>query len=388
MKAIQTKFTVYSTTGKFWKSLLLTLPMSFILFFFMSGGKPDFSDAGKTTALLVTYVFFTLMFFLMLYTGRTDRYRAIIFILFSIFMSISFTSFMVSARQAVSFNNADFLQCKIPFCHMVIPMTIIPAALTKSIIFPGSIIEGFAAISTMVVIWFGASIVLGRGFCSWGCFYGGWDDGFSRLKKKPLIKHIPSIYRLMPYAVLLLVVISAAISLSPTYCNWLCPFKTVTEYEKVTNTETLIKTIIFLGLFISLVIVLPILTRKRTQCGMFCPVGAFSSMFNKVSAFDVRIDKSKCSECMKCAKVCPVNAISENNIRDGKVSITCTRCGKCVDACSKSAIHYTIKGTAEGRHTSFARNLFLYTSFLFLAVFSSGSYIQALYHIFQWMHLA
>jgi polyferredoxin len=378
----------YSTVGKLGKSILLTLPMSLIVFFFMTGGKPDFTNAARTVAMLTTFLFFSLMFFLMLYTGKTDRYRAIVFVLFSLLMSVSFISMMLESRNAMTFNNADVLECKIPFCHLVIPMTIIPAALTQTIIFPGQISEGFAAIASMVVLWFVASLVLGKGFCSWGCFYGGWDDGFSRLRKKAVIKKISPILRWMPFAVLFLVVISAAITLMPTYCAWICPFKTVTEYEKVTNFETVVKTTIFLSLFISVVVVLPILTRKRTQCGMFCPMGAVNSLFNKVNVYDIKIDKSKCTGCLKCVKECPVNALSEEDVKNGKASFTCVKCGKCVDACSKHAIHFHIKGTPVDKKLGFARNLFLYTSFLFLAVFSAGMYQGGIYYILKWFHLA
>lgn len=378
----------YSTVGKFWKSLLYALPMILILFFFTSGGKPDFSNGPRTVALLLTLSFFSVVFFLMLYTGRTDRYRAMVFVLFSVFMSISFISMMFEARQAMTFNNADLLECKIPFCHLVIPMTIIPAALTNSIIFPGNIIGGFAAISMMVVLWFGATLVLGRGFCSWGCFYGGWDDGFSRIRKKPVIKKFSPLLRWMPFAVLFLVVLSAAMTLVPTYCDWICPFKTVTEFEKVTNFETLVKTIVFLSLFIGLVITLPILTRKRAQCGLLCPLGAVNSAFNKVNAFELKIDKEKCTECMKCSRECPVEALTPEDVKNGKASFLCVKCGKCVDACSKQAIQLHIKGTPNDKRLTFARNLFLYTSFLFLAVFSSGSYQGGIYYIMKWLHLA
>ena len=64
----------------------------------------------------------------------------------------------------------------------------------------------------------GASLAVGRGWCSWGCFYGGWDELFSRLRKKPLIKHrqIDSRWRYLPFAVLLAIVLLSAITFSPS----------------------------------------------------------------------------------------------------------------------------------------------------------------------------
>ena len=170
------------------RSLLYTLPMFLITFMFISGGKPDFSNPASALAMMITFLLVNVLYFLMHYTGKTDRYRAVLFIIFALSLSYTLIRNMLEVRKSMSFSQADILECKIPFCHLVIPMMILPAAFTKSIIFPGSIIGGFANISSMVVLWLVASLVLGRGFCSWGCFYGGWDDGFSRIRKRALLK--------------------------------------------------------------------------------------------------------------------------------------------------------------------------------------------------------
>ena len=54
-----------------------------------------------------------------------------------------------------------------------------------------------------------------------------------------------------------------------------------------------------------MVVVLPLLTKKRTQCGLFCPMGAMQCVTNKVNVYDVRIDPDKCSECGHCVRQCP-----------------------------------------------------------------------------------
>ena len=367
----------FSLKKTFWKSMLYTLPMALILFVFITQGRLEFSNVARGLSTVTVYLFMVFLYFMMHYTGKTDRYRAILFIFFAVALSFTFMKNMMEVRNSISISQADLLECKTPFCHLVIPMMIIPAALTKSIIFPGSIIDGFANISFMVVLWFLATIALGRGFCSWGCFYGGWDDGFSRILKRPIVKKINSIWKWMPFAVLLLVAITSALTLVPTYCDWICPFKAVTEYEKVTSIETLAKTVVFASLFLGLVIILPILTKKRTQCSFLCPLGAVNSVSNKVNAFTIKIDKTKCNECMKCSTVCPLFALSEEDIKNGQASILCSKCGKCVDVCTKQAIHYGIRGVPAGTKMKFSRNIFLFVGFLFMAVFSSGS-IQVL----------
>jgi ferredoxin-type protein NapH len=360
------------------KSLLYTLPMFLITFMFMTGGRPDFSNPSSSLAILIAFMLVNVLYFLMHYTGKTDRYRVVLFIIFALTLSFTLIKNMVAVRNSMSFSQADILECKIPFCHLVIPMMILPAAFSKSIIFPGSILNGFANISSMVVLWSVATLVLGRGFCSWGCFYGGWDDGFSRMRKKPLVKNINEIWKWMPFAVLLMVALTAALSLVPTYCAWICPFKAVTEFEQVTSVESATKAGIFFSLFAGLVVVLPVMTKKRTQCSYLCPLGAVNSISNKITPFTIKIDKNACNDCYKCVEVCPMFALSKENIKEGKVSIFCSKCGKCVDACSKNAIHFGIKGIPAGTMKNFSRNLFLFVSFLFMAIFSAGSIISTL----------
>jgi ferredoxin-type protein NapH len=365
------------------KSLLYTFPMFLITFIFITGGRPNFSDPSSGLAMLTVFLLVNVLYFFMHYTGKTDRYRAILFIIFALSLSYSLIHNMLEVRKSMSFSQADILECKIPFCHLVIPMMILPAAFTKSIIFPGSIIGGFANISSMIVLWLIATLVLGRGFCSWGCFYGGWDDSFSRIRKRPVIKKISELWKWMPFAVLIMVMLTAALSMMPTYCSWICPFKAVTEFEQVTSVESATKAGIFLSIFGGLVVVLPVMTRKRTQCSFLCPLGAINSLSNKITPFTVKIDKTACNECFKCVETCPLFALTREDIKEGKVSLFCSKCGKCVDACSRKAIHYGIRGIPAGTLKNFSRNLFLFVSFLFMAMFSAGSIINTFHGLLK-----
>lgn len=374
---------IAETRKSFGNSLLYTLPMFLLTFMFMTGGRPNFSDPSGAVALVSAFLLVNILYFLMHFTGKTDKYRAVLFIIFALSLSFTLIRNMVEIRHSMSFSEADIVECKIPFCHLVIPMMILPAAFTKSIIFPGSIIGGFANISSMIILWLVSTLVLGRGFCSWGCFYGGWDDGFSRIRKRPVLKKINTLWKWMPFAVLLMVVLTAAITLVPTYCDWLCPFKAVTEFEKVTTVESATKAGVFLTLFGGLVVVLPVMTRKRTQCSFLCPMGAINTLSNKITPFTVKINKESCTECYKCVEACPLYALTKEDVAAGKVSIFCSKCGKCVDACSRKAIQYGIKGLPPGTMKNFSRNLFLFVSFLFMAVFSAGAIISTLQNLLK-----
>lgn len=362
------------------RAALTALPMMFVTFIILSGGKVP-HDARHLFAFFAVFVFINTLFFLMLRTGRTDRWRAILFVVFAAAFVISFISHYVEVRGSMALSESEMLECRTPFCHIVIPMTIIPMALTRTIIFPGTMTGVYAAIASMFIIWIGAALSLGRGFCGWGCFLGGWDDGFSRILKKPLIRNIGEKWRYLSFAVLLAVVLTSAAMLSPTYCEWLCPYKTVTEYVQVTSVKTLLQMIIFLSLFAGLVVILPVLTKRRIQCGLFCPFGAFQSFTNKISPFEVRVDKDLCVKCGKCVALCPTFSVTLESLERGKTRMTCMKCGKCVDNCPRGALSFHIKGTAPEASRRIQRVLFLYAAFLFLSTMAGGNIQNAVVRV-------
>jgi polyferredoxin len=273
------------------------------------------------------------------------------------------------------------------FCPLTMPMIIIPALLKRIVIFPGELLPTAAhgAFSTMFIIWVGASLATGRGWCSWGCFYGGWDELFSRLRRKPVIQHkqIDRRWIYLPFAVLLAIVLLSAVTLSPIYCTWLCPFKTITEFAAPSSFLAIVQLVIFVALFLGLVVVLPLLSRRRIQCGLFCPFGAMQSFLNKINIFEVRIDPEKCTQCKRCIRECPTFSLDESSLQSGKPLITCTKCAQCVDSCPKGAISYRIKGTSLRANPAVARTLFLVPAFLLMGLLGPGMVAQGLWRILK-----
>ena len=361
------------------KAILWSLPM-LALSLFMTLGQGVPNDLLRLVPMILTLILVNVLFFMMMRTGRTDRYRAVFFVTMAVLFVVSFLAHFQEERGSMALTPGEEIKGRTPFCHMVIPMTIIPAALTRTIIFPGAILGPYS-IASMVALWLGATLALGRGFCGWGCFFGGLEDGLSRLRRKPLIRRIAARWTYLPYAVLGIVVIMSAALLSPFYCEWLCPFKTVTEYFEVNSFERALQAFLFVGLFLGLVVALPILTRRRTQCGLFCPMGAFQSFTNKINPFEIRIDRGKCKDCDKCARECPTFSLDDASLALGKTRISCMKCGKCIDQCPTGAVAYHVKGTALQWKPARARMFFLYPAFLFMTVFGSGMIQDGLYRI-------
>ena len=320
------------------KSLLLTLPIAP----FSAAGLMRMVMAGivQPVALVAgfaTWALLTVFFFLMLRTGKTQ------------------------------------------FCPLTMPMVLLPAVVKGVVIFPGAIAAGAA----WFLLWAASSLALGRGWCSWGCFFGGWDELFARLRKKPVINHVDRKWRFLPYAVLLAIVLISAITFEPFYCQWLCPFKLVTEFEAPTRLATILSLAIFVSLFAGLVIVLPLLTRKRIQCALFCPFGALQSLMNKINLFEVRIDSSKCNQCKRCLRECPTFSLDEGSLKSGKALMSCSKCGQCVDACPEGAMSFHIKGTALGVKPNTARLLFLYSAYILMAVLGGGMIAIGLWRVLK-----
>jgi len=363
------------------RAIVLSLPIALLMAMMITGGQPMPKEPLQIVGMIVAYVFTVIVFFLIAFTGRIYKYRSVFFIACAVAFVLTFIPNLIETRGSMAVTQSDMIQGQTPFCHMVIPTTLIPAALSRTIIFPGSMVEGFASIGSMLVLWLGASIALGRGWCSWACFYGGLDEGFSRIGRKPILKNISRKWVYLPFAILVAIMLLSAAMLTPMYCAWLCPFKAVTEFEAVTSATVLVQTIIFVSLFVGLVVVGPILTKRRTQCGLFCPMGAFQSFTNKLNIFDIRIDPDKCVQCGRCEISCPTFSIDRESIRKGKTRMTCTKCGKCVDECPKRAVSYHIKGTPVGVKPHIARMAFVYPAFLFLAIMAGGMISGAVYRI-------
>lgn len=360
-------------------ALLLTLPFTFLSYFvagiiFLNG-----KDTLRSIALISAYVLINFMFFMSFYTRKTDKFRSFLFIAIAVTFPVEFILGLFEMRGHLMVATfSDMIAGNVPFCHIVIPQTILPLLFKGQIVFPGTI-DAFAySAGYMIVFWIAASLLLGKGWCSWVCFFGGWEEGCSRMAKKPRIKLSPKIVW-GAAAVLLIVILTTIEFATPTYCLWLCPFKACSEFIEVGSPLVVIQTIIFIVLFIGLVIILPFLSKKRTQCMVLCPFGAMQSVVDKINPFDIRIDKKNCISCKKCIKECPVMAVSEKSLESGKVGFTCTKCGKCMDACPKKAIHFHIKGTPiGGKIGRITRVIFLYLAYTIIAGMGSGFIASAI----------
>ncbi len=357
------------------RALLLTLPVFLwaLLMFARACGGPR---SATKIAALATLLFMVSLFFVMMRTRQTHRWRRMFFVTLGFLFPIGFVASLLALRGSMSIPVEQMIAGDTPFCFLAIPMMIVPAALTRTLIFPGSILPTATnphAIGLMVALWLAATIVLGKGWCSFGCFFGGLEEGFAAVRRRAVIRRIHPSLRLMPWGVLVAIVLLSAATFEPTYCGWLCPFKAVTEFPEVRSAQTALQFGIFSLLFAGLVVVLPVLTRKRTQCTFLCPFGAFQSLFNKTSIFDIRVDRLRCANCTTlCSGACPTLSMNAHSVAAGGALMSCMKCGACVDACNKGAAVWHVKGTPLSVAPETARLLYLYSAWGFATMFGGS----------------
>lgn len=367
---------------KIYKAALASIPMLFISALFLFHGK--LNGIEKIASNIIVYVVMNAFFFMMMLTGKTYKYRMIIFIAAALLFPIGFIYHNIIERGSMLVSLSAIYECKVPFCHIVTSMLVIPVAIAKTIPFPGTLTGSYASIASMLILLFSAVIVIGRGWCAWGCFYGGWDECVSKFRKKSVYSLNNRFWKLLPYAVLVFVALMASYTLTPVYCAWLCPFKPVTEFRPISTIEDAIGFTVFFSMFLIFLIILPLLTKKRAQCTCFCPLGpTILAFFNRFNIFAIRIDKTKCINCGKCIKICPLNAIDENSLSEGKTLSQCAKCARCIDECPKKAIMYYIRGTKLGVHPNAARLIYLYSAWILMVAVLGGIISTSMSVIFK-----
>ncbi|MBN2281944.1 MAG: 4Fe-4S binding protein [Candidatus Marinimicrobia bacterium] len=334
---------------------------------------------------------------MILKTGKISKYRSLFFTIFAFSFILMFVTNLLEERGSMALTAEIIANNETPLCPIAIPMLILPAVFKNTLIFPTKLIGGpYGGFFPILFMWLVSLFTLGRGWCSWGCFYGGIDEGFSNIRRKPIIpnKFLSKWLRLVPFIVLTLIVVWSFLAMSPVYCEWLCPLKLVTEYPEINSFRSYLQAIIFISLGVSLLFILPVLTKKRTQCAFFCPLGAFQSLLGKVNPFTIKIDQNKCINCQKCIALCPVMAITENSLARGKVLMTCSKCGKCIEHCPVGAIDFNLPGKAILPQTNnrffllvkeilAPGTLFIFTAMVFGGIISGGTVPGALFRIFN-----
>lgn len=192
---------------------------------------------------------------------------------------------------------------------------------------------------------FGA--LLGRFVCGFLCPFGLIQDllfkipFIKKLRRLPGEKFLRALrYVFLAFFVILLplCVMDAAGLGYPWFCKYVCPVGTLEGgIPLVLLSKTLRGTVGFLytwKIVILIVILVLSLILFRPFCRYICPLGALYGLFNKISLYRFRVDRTKCTECGACQKACKLDIAVWKNPN----SIDCIRCGDCKAVCPQEAI--------------------------------------------------
>ena len=190
-------------------------------------------------------------------------------------------------------------------------------------------------------------VVLGRLVCGLLCPFGLVQDLLYRipLPKIELPRKVDRAMRWLKYVVAALLVVVLPVALcaatgtgAPLFCKFLCPAGTLEGALPLIVANPRLGAQVG-GLFwwkvavLALVVVLAICVR-RPFCKYLCPLGAFYGLFNHVSLYQMRVERSSCAGCHSCAVACPMGLDPEREVNGPE----CIRCGNCKAACPTSAI--------------------------------------------------
>lgn len=188
-------------------------------------------------------------------------------------------------------------------------------------------------------------VIVARLICGFLCPMGWFQDlihkiptkKFSTKKLKPL--------RFIKYAILFSLIIVLGLVLGdkyevipPYFCKYICPQGIIQGAIPLAIKNPSLRLglgslfNLKLGILITTIILSVIF--YRPFCKWICPLGAFYSFFNKYSFYQINVDKNKCIDCGKCAKVCKMDV----DIRKNNAHLECIRCHECTKACPTKAI--------------------------------------------------
>ena len=211
-------------------------------------------------------------------------------------------------------------------------------------------------------------ILLGRVICGLLCPFGFVQDLLNKIphrhfhpggdgKAGSFFRKADHVARYFKYVVLiLLVILLPAFAadpngvLPPYFCKYLCPAGTleggIPQLLLHPELRKLAGVLFGWKMLILILVVIGAIFIPRFFCRYLCPLGAFYSLFNRMSFFRMAVDSARCIRCGECLQVCPMKVDVLKDIN----SAECIRCGRCSAHCPVDAISGGFKRSpkAEG----------------------------------------
>ncbi len=272
------------------------------------------------------------------------------------------------------FSDPDKHTLKIDLFCRIDPLLALSAVLSSRTFFT------YAAFSLIIII---TAILFGRFFCGWICPMGTLSEFAARPVRK-----IQGNFSQIKYWILAALITSAILGFNITYT--LDPFALLTRglalgffplaqlaarftadkfYDLSSHSNKFIadtaysisdkissgpllsthkNAVEYVGIISLSILIIAIslsFLQKRFWCRNLCPLGAFLGLVSRYSLFKRNVDSS-CINCKKCVRLCPTNAIPQENPLATN-NQECINCLECAQVCPKKSISFNGK-TASG----------------------------------------
>ena len=200
-------------------------------------------------------------------------------------------------------------------------------------------------------------VLLGRFICGFLCPFGWLQELLHKIPTKKLSTKKLKPLTYVKYAVLVVMVFLLPMLMKgdigigdPYFCKYLCPQGVLEGAIPLSIANSGIRAALGslfnwkLGVLIT-VVVLSVLF-YRPFCKWICPLGAFYALLNRVSLFQMKVDKDKCVSCGKCARACKMDV----DVTKFPNHTECIRCGMCIRACPTKAVSFRY-GFGKGKES-------------------------------------
>lgn len=221
-----------------------------------------------------------------------------------------------------------------------------PLGVMQSVAGSSSFNVSFYALGILIVL----GMMLGRDICGVLCVFGFLQDLLYKIPtpKVTVPTRIDRPLRKLKYVVLALTLLLPALITNqfglgtPYFCTYLCPAGTIEgALPLVAANDSLrgmIGAVFQWKVLVAVAVVVSSVLVYRPFCKYLCPLGAFYSLFNRVSFLKLSVDHNACGGCKACEKACPMNV----KVTEDANSPECIRCGSCKHACTQQAIHWSV----------------------------------------------